>query len=435
MPMDLGSPPPLISPEIGPDMRNANCTYEFEKVPYCCDKKTGVIYDFAFGFRIQVPAVTGHYLVRAYDRVSGMLLDEVSMGPGARAVSNRKYFVSYRIEVYRDGVRIFEHEYDCRGKRVYIIIPDGGLGENLAWLPYIELFQKTYGAKVTAVVSEWMIRLVKEQYPNLEFLSSSGRVPQLKGAYANYFCTVTSAGTVNWRPVSYQQFGMLGSIAAILGVSNEPIPCRLRLGSKRQIEEPYVCIGSMPTSPCKYWNYPNGWNEVIRFLKSNGYRVFDIDRDRELRFGPYAYSIPSEAEDRTGAIALQERIDLLEHADFFIGLPSGLSWLAWDVGIPVVMLSGFSLPGSEFPTPYRVSNLLFCHGCWNDVRTVFDMNAAVWCPRQLGTPRELECTKSITPKMVIDTIQRIPAFQRRCGNRPHSANSDGQLGSARDPLR
>ena len=62
------------------------------------------------------------------------------------------------------------------------------------------------------------------------------------------------------------------------------------------------------------------------------------------------------AEDFTGNRPLQERLSLLHHADFFIGLGSGLSWLAWAADTPVVMISGFSHPSTEFHTPYRVIN-------------------------------------------------------------------------------
>ncbi len=51
-----------------------------------------------------------------------------------------------------------------------------------------------------------------------------------------------------------------------------------------------------------------------------------------------------------------------------MGLSSGLSWLAWAAGIPVVMISGFTHPTNEFATPYRVINYHACNGCWNDVR-------------------------------------------------------------------
>jgi autotransporter strand-loop-strand O-heptosyltransferase len=51
-----------------------------------------------------------------------------------------------------------------------------------------------------------------------------------------------------------------------------------------------------------------------------------------------------------------ERARWLKHAAFFVGLSRGLSWLAWAMRIPVVMVSGFSHPDNEFHTPYRVFN-------------------------------------------------------------------------------
>ena len=138
-----------------------------------------------------------------------------------------------------------------------------------------------------------------------------------------------------------------------------------------------------------------------------------LDRDKSLFFtDKHEYHIPTEAEDLSGRIPILERIHYLEHADFFVGLPSGLGWLAWNCNIPVVMISGFTMPNCEFPTPYRVTNFLFCHGCWNDTNFFFDSKAPVWCPRHVGTPREIECTKTITPKMVQETIMRIPTFQK-----------------------
>ena len=66
--------------------------------------------------------------------------------------------------------------------------------------------------------------------------------------------------------------------------------------------------------------------------------------------------IPNGAEDETGDRPLAERARWLKHADFFVGLSSGLSWLAWAAGTPVVMISGFTHPLNEFATPYRIVN-------------------------------------------------------------------------------
>ena len=76
--------------------------------------------------------------------------------------------------------------------------------------------------------------------------------------------------------------------------------------------------------------------------------------------------IPWGCEDDTGNKTFQERIDILKDCDFFIGLSSGVSWLAWCAKCPVVLISGFTNPYNEYYTPYRVINPMVCHGCWND---------------------------------------------------------------------
>jgi len=120
--------------------------------------------------------------------------------------------------------------------------------------------------------------------------------------------------------------------------------------------------------------------------------------------------IPHGVEDETGDRPLAERARWLRHAAFFVGLSSGLSWLAWAAGCPVVMISGFTHPTNEFNTPYRVVNWHACNGCWNDPRVRFDHKDFLWCPRHAGTPRQFECTRLITATQVMQVIQRIPGF-------------------------
>jgi len=73
--------------------------------------------------------------------------------------------------------------------------------------------------------------------------------------------------------------------------------------------------------------------------------------------------LPNGAEDETGARPLEERARWLKHAEFFVGLSSGLSWLAWvvqrrsDRGRPRLLMGGE--PRSL--NPNRV--LTICTGC------------------------------------------------------------------------
>ena len=402
-----------IGPEIGPDPRISLSKISLPALP-AMEAECGLRFDFNNGYRILAPANLPPCLLRVYDMETQTLLDQRELEPGKLVVGERKYFIRYRLEVIErtTGKMLACHDYDCVGKKVMIVIPDGGLGDNLAWLPYVEAFRVEHRADVTCVCGEWLIRLVRDQYPELHFVPLDSQ-PSCDGFYASYYCATFQKDRMSWRPSEHQYFGMQGSVAQLLGVRRVPRRTRLKLDAPRPFPEPFVVISTLATNPAKFWNFPDGWNQVCRYLKRLGFRVLDIDRDHDLLIAGQRYSVPSEAEDFTGFKPLSERIALLQHASFFIGLPSGLSWLAWCCRIPVVMIAGFTHDGSEFPTPYRVFNQNFCHGCWNDTSCFYDQKAPVWCPRHLGTSREIECTKTITTAMVVAQINRIPCVRQR----------------------
>ena len=213
------------------------------------------------------------------------------------------------------------------------------------------------------------------------------------------------------QPTDFRQVGLHKTAAYILGVDPAETPPRLAgIDATPPIDGPYVCIAVQSSSGCKYWNNPTGWRDVITFLKARGYRVICIDQKPVHGNGLMWTHIPHGAEDETGDRPLAERARWLRHASIFIGLSSGLSWLAWAAGCPVVLISGFTHPTNEFTTPYRVINWHTCNSCWNDPAVRFDHHDFTWCPRHAGTPRQFECTKLITAQQVIRVIQRVPGF-------------------------
>jgi autotransporter strand-loop-strand O-heptosyltransferase len=90
--------------------------------------------------------------------------------------------------------------------------------------------------------------------------------------------------------------------------------------------------------------------------------------------------------------------------EFFVGIGSGLSWLAWSLGIRTVLISGFSTPVSEFEGEdvIRIFNPDKCNGCYN--RYKFNPGDWNWCPDHKGTERQFECTTSISGRHVIARI-------------------------------
>lgn len=364
----------------------------------------GILYDFNDGARLFLPP--GEWHAQIIDADTGNILFSCD-SEGGWVSSTKKYFVNFGFKVWKRGQKepLFEHNLDLKNQNVIISFPVGTLGDLIGWFPYAERFQKQHGCKLECTMGQLIIDLFKEQYPDIIF--STPEAVKTKKPYATYRVGLFFGGDLDHQPMDFRQVGLHRTAGYILGVDPTEERPRLKLGSKRQIEEPYVCIATQSSCQAKYWNNGYGWDQVIDHLKKAGYRVLCIDREATYGQGFVWNHIPYGAEDCTGALPLQERIALLEHADFFIGLGSGLSWLAWASNIPVILISGFSLPNCEFYTPYRVINTHGCFGCWDDVNINFDHKDFFWCPRHKGTDRQYECTRLITGQQVINQVERV----------------------------
>jgi autotransporter strand-loop-strand O-heptosyltransferase len=286
----------------------------------------------------------------------------------------------------------------------------------MGWFPYAVKFQRLHGCKLTVAMAEWLIPLFQGAYPELEF--TTHEACKTERYYATYSVGLFFDDDARiFQPCDFRLVGLHRTAGYILGVDpTEEPPDLVIADGGRPIAEPYVCIAAQSTTQCKYWNNPNGWREIVTWLKDAGYRVICIDQKATHGAGLVWNHIPYGAEDMTGDRPLIERARWLRHAEFFVGLSSGLAWLAWAARIPVVMISGFTHPTNEFATPYRVINYHACNSCWNDVRVRFDHKDFLWCPRHAGTQQQFECTRLITADAVKATIRMIPGMKAVAGS-------------------
>jgi autotransporter strand-loop-strand O-heptosyltransferase len=370
----------------------------------------GIRFDFNDGCRVVMPE--GQWHLRLRDLDTGNILYETDIGAG-RINSSKRYFLRCRIEVWakdRATEPILQHDYSAENREVLIQLPVGTLGDTMGWFPYAVKFQEKHGCRLSCAMAERLIPLFQEAYPQIRFLTHEQVEPE------NYYATYSIGLFFDdeaciHQPCDFRLVGLHRTAGYILGVDPTEVPPRLAIADdRRPMAERYVCIAAQSSSQAKHWNNPTGWHEVVKFLKDAGYQVVCIDQKQVHGTGLVWNHIPHGVEDQTGDRPLQERARWLKHAEFFVGLSSGLSWLAWAAGTPVVLISGFTHPTNEFETPYRVVNYHACNSCWNDVRVRFDHKDFLWCPRHANTPRQFECTRLITADAVKQTIRRIPGF-------------------------
>ncbi len=368
----------------------------------------GIRFDFNQGCRVVLPSREGErpWRVRLRDLDTGNTLFETTL-PQGTINSSKRWFVRFRVEVWDGEKAVLAHDYDARGQAVLVQLPVGTLGDTMGWFPYAARFAAVHGCRLTCAMSALIIPLFQDAYPDIAFVTHEE--VRAEAFYATYSVGLFFDDTAAvWQPSDFRLVGLHRTAGYILGVDPAEEPPRLALPDEsRPIPEPYVCIGVQSSSGCKTWNNPLGWRGVVRHLRERGFRVVCIDQKPAHGTGLVWTHIPNGAEDMTGDHPLTERARWLRHAAGFVGLSSGLAWLAWAAGTPVLMISGFTHPTNEFATPYRVHNRHACNSCWNDPAVRFDHKDFLWCPRHAGTPRHFECTRLITTEHVLQVLDRM----------------------------
>jgi autotransporter strand-loop-strand O-heptosyltransferase len=295
---------------------------------------------------------------------------------------NRQYYTKWKTYVYQDGELIYENILDLHGKKVFISIESKALGDTIAWVPYALEFQKEHGCKV--VLSTFYNKIL--DYPELELLEPGSSV----NCYAMY--------KIGWHydtsrePELPNTIPLQKAASNILGLKYTEI--RPKLFTKRNCPEhnKYITIATNSTTGCKFW-IRDEWQKLINYYTEQGYKVYNVSK--EINPFDNCPQIPDTSMEST--------MDWIYHSTFFVGLSSGLSWLAWALGKQVVLISNFTEFDHEFLTNcIRITNEKVCHGCWNKPEIKFDKGNWNWCPYN----KNFECQTSITAEMVINRINR-----------------------------
>jgi autotransporter strand-loop-strand O-heptosyltransferase len=314
--------------------------------------------------------------------------------------SNRKYYDDYTTRIFENDALIYNEKINLRGKKVYIALGSSSLGDTLAWFPYAEEFRKKHDCHV--VVSTFMNHLFKDQYPDLEFVNPGTNVTGLYAMYniGWYYDDSTDMPDLSRNKADFRALPLQQTATEILGLDFKEVKPRIKVPQVEKKKK--VGIGIHSTTQAKYWNNPTGWQEVTDYLISNGYEVVIYSKEGDNYMGN---KFPKGAVKFPNG-PIESVIEDMASCEFFIGIGSGLSWLAWAVGIPVVLISGFSEEYSEpAENVIRIINKSVCNGCFNKHR--LDAGDWNWCPIHKGAERMFECTKTITGEMVIDKLKEL----------------------------
>ena len=290
-------------------------------------------------------------------------------------------------------------------KTVCIHLLSNSMGDTIASTPYVSEYQKKHDVNVIFNINDPYIFLLNECYENIQFVGRNDVIEYDEKIDIDYVFNKS----------------IQGGYAEQLGFENPPyirpvvsIPKLLR-----PIKNKYVALGVHSTCQIKYWNHPNGlmsqgdstnWNELSAILRKRGYTPVTVEKDELYGLSPFYNGVPSKSNKQIGK-SLLDAVNIINHSEFYIGLSSGMSWVAHALGKKVVMISNFTEDWNEFDLSLddyiRITNKSVCHGCWNKVNVehTFNKNDWYWCPLHKDTERQFECHKSITVNDVMGKIE------------------------------
>jgi autotransporter strand-loop-strand O-heptosyltransferase len=324
--------------------------------------------------------------VDQYDKV----IYETVLKPNAWAKLTKKYIEPITIKVAtKIGTPVLQINVlnEFVNKKVFISFESKSLGDTLAWIPYCLEFKNKYNCRV--VVSTFHNELFETVYPELQFVGRGKVVNDIIGMFH-----------IGWfwekdrEPKNPCIDPLQKTITNILHLPYEEILPRLAfVPIERPIEDKYVVISTKSTSQLKHWYY---WEQVIDYLKLKGYQVVEMSLDTT------DYKGLTVIEDKS----IKNTMNVIHHAEFFIGLSSGLSWLAWALKKKVVMIANFTESDHEFTTNcIRITDESVCNSCWNNPKFKFNKGDWNWCPEHEDTSRQFECHKSIKAEKVIEKLE------------------------------
>jgi len=332
-----------------------------------------------------------NFRVQFSDKAGNILYEEI-IKCNSWIKLDRQYYTDWNIKVWENDQLVHNEDFSLKGKRVMIGFESSSLGDTLAWLPYCDEFQKKHDCQLT--VCTFKNFLFKDQYPNIEFVEPSTVVPNL---YAKY--DLGWFYDKNREPVLPSTIPLQATATNILGLEYSEIKPKLNFDFSTKSDAPKsVCIATNSTAGCKEWVKEN-WQEVVDYLVSQGITVYNLSKEQN-----YILNDVTPISD----YSIENTMDLIHNAEFFVGLSSGLSWLAWALNKKVIMIANFTEANHEFSTDcIRLVNKSVCHGCWNNKNFKFDKSLWDWCPIHNGYDKQFECQKSITAEMVISEIKKL----------------------------
>ena len=272
--------------------------------------------------------------VKLIDRSGRLSFDRVLVTPGNPLVSGYQYYIPWQIEYqYVGSEEVSTYNFDLTDQVVFIKMDGHALGDNIAWIPYVEQFRQVHNCKV--ICSTFWNELFVDAYPHILFVKPNTKIHNV---YAQYYIGAHKPHNEFYCRVDVDRSALYNIASSTLGLGDQYIKCRIAY-PKVNKNKRLVSLSQFASSDIKTWK--GDWQKVVDSLVSRGFEVQVVSKERT--------NLTNVTDLSGDHFTILDRVDQLAHSSYFIGCSSGLSWLSNSIDNVVVLISDFTPPHHEFP--------------------------------------------------------------------------------------
>ena len=135
-------------------------------------EKPSVKVSYCHGATCEILGEKSHlkYNVKFIDATTEEAIHQDSISANHWLAPYRKWYTKWRTIVTEETSKkeIFHEELNLKGKKVLVSFESSSLGDNIAWIPYVEEFRKEHDCEVSC--STFFNNLFEKEYPKIEFV-------------------------------------------------------------------------------------------------------------------------------------------------------------------------------------------------------------------------------------------------------------------------
>jgi autotransporter strand-loop-strand O-heptosyltransferase len=116
-----------------------------------------------------------NFIVQFIDNNTNTIIFEKICKTNQSVIGERQWFTNWLIKIYdSQNNLVYINKYKPKNKVIFIKIDAYGLGDTIAWFPYIEEFRKKYNC--TIICSTFWNELFEQEYQDILFVKPNTRI-------------------------------------------------------------------------------------------------------------------------------------------------------------------------------------------------------------------------------------------------------------------